>query len=304
MALFRQSTIPWATAVQQIADSIGASADTEMTTRAHTSLRAAFQFIGGKAHWDFLRAEYPVQIVTGPFSNGSVSATANSVSASCAAGHTIAIDDIVSANGYLYGTRVASTAASGFTTTVAPTAGGSAITATFTRDMYDAPSDMRTEYGVKLLSSQRPLIYAARRPYDRASTDELQASTPFWYDLFMLGGSSKVRLLPPPAGSDLLQQRYYRAFSVASASSVSANLDVPADYEFIPIAWAKWHFLTDKGEQRKAQGQTWFSLAQDGIRTMLAEQTRIPDNDLGFTPGALPYYGDSRSTRWISWDFA
>jgi hypothetical protein len=302
MALFRQSTIPWATAVQQIADCIGASGDAEMQGRAHTSLRSAFQFIGGKAHWDFLRAEYPVQVVTGPFSL-SVSATASSAFAACPTSHGIAIDDIVSANGFLYGTRVSATASAGFGVTVAPTAGGTA-TGTFTRDMYDAPSGLRTEYGVKLLTSQRPLIYAARRPYDRGSTDEIQASSPFWYDLFMLGGSSKVRLLPPPAGADLLQQRYYRAFTLGSASGASASLDIPEDYEFVPVAWAKWHFLTDKGEQRKAQGQTWFSLAQDGIKTMLAEQTNLPDNDLMFMPGYLPYYGDSRSTRWVNWDYA
>jgi len=303
MALFRQSTIPWATAVQQIADSVGASGDAEMRNRAHTSLRAAFQFIGGRARWDFLRGEYPVQIVTGPFSLGGVSATAASAYAGLPSGHGIAVDDIVSASGFLYGTRVTATATTGFGVTVAPTAGGTAMTATFTRDMYDAPSGLRSEYGVKLLSSQRPLIYVKRRPYDRSASDEYTASSPYWYDLFMLGSASKVRLVPPPAGSDLLQQRYYRAFTLASASGASAAIDMPEDYEFLPIAWAKWHFLTDKGEGRKDQASTWMSLAQDGLKQMLAEQTNLPDDNLTMTPGHLPFWNDSLSTRWISWDW-
>ena len=178
------------------------------------------------------------------------------------------------------------------------------MTATFTRDMYDAPSGLRSEYGVKLLSSQRPLIYVKRRPYDRSASDECTASSPDWYDLFMLGSASKVRLVPPPAGSDLLQQRYYRAFTLASASGVSAAIDMPEDYEFLPIAWAKWHFLTDKGEQRKAQGQTWLSLAQDGLKTMLAEQTSIPDENLGFVQAGVPWAGGDNSTRWLNWEYA
>lgn len=303
MALFRQSSIPWATAVQQIADSADASADDEMRNRAHLSLRAAFQFIGGRARWDFLRGEYPVQVVTGPFSVGGVSATAGSAFASSITGHGIAVDDIVSADGFLYGTRVSATAASGFGVTVAPTAGGSALTATFTRDMYDAPSDMRIEYGVKLLSSQRPLTYVNRRAYDRSVTDEFTAGSPYWYDLFMLGSASKVRLVPPPAGSDLLLQRYYRTFTLATASAASASLDFPQNYEYVPIAWAKWHFLTDKGEGRKDQATVWMSLAQDGLKQMLAEQTAIPDETLGFIPGGLPVFWDSRSTSWINWDY-
>lgn len=303
MALFRQSAITWVAAVQQVADSIGASGDTEMINRAHTSLRAAFQAIGGRARWDFLRGEYPVQVVTGPFSLGTVSATASSAYATVASGHGIAVDDIVSADGFLYGVRVSATASTGFGVTVAPTAGGSAVTATFTRDMYSAPADMRSEYGVKLLSSQRPLIYIRRRPYDRSATDEFTASTPYWYDLFMLGSASKVRLVPPPAGSDLLFQRYYRALTVANVTGSTAPLDITVDYEWLPIAWAKWHFLTDKGEGRKDQATTWMSLAQDGLKQMLAEQTNLPDDDLTMTPGHLPYWWDSRSTRWINWDW-
>ncbi len=303
MGLFRQSTIPWVTAVQQIADSASVSGDPQMQARAHLSLRAAFQFIGGKTRWDFLRGEYPIQVVTGPFSIGTVSATAASAFASCAPGHGIAVDDLVSANGFLYGTRVSATASGGFGVTVAPTAGGSAITATFTRDMYDAPSAMRAEYGAKLISSLRPLIYVRRRPYDRGTTDEFVASGPYWYDLFMLGSASKIRLLPPPAGSDLLQQRYYRTFLMASASGMTVSLDIPEDYEYVPVAWAKWHFLTDKGEGRKDQAATWMSLAQDGLKQMLAEQTGLPDDDLTMTPGHMNMWPDRSSTRWIDWDY-
>ena len=62
-------------------------------------------------------------------------------------------------------------------------------------------------------------------------------------------------------------------------------LDIPEDYEAYPIAWAKWHFLTDKREQGGQQATTWLNLAQEGLKTMESDQTVIPDEDLMFLPG-------------------
>lgn len=306
MALFNASTIPWVSAVQRIADSAGASADSEMTTRAHHSLRAAFQFLGGKYRWDFLRTEMTPAGVVAPFGVTGVSASAGQGSATAPAGHGIEIDDLISGTYFLVGARVSATAAGGFSFATAvnlvTAAGVQVFTATATRDMYAAPSDMRNGYGVKLLSSQRPLKYIGRRAWDRSVTDELAAGTVEGYDFFQLGGKSKIRLLPPPATADVLQQRYYRRFTIASASSITSALDIPEDYEEFPIAWAKWHFLTDKGEGRKEQATVWMSLAQDGIKTMLSEQTSLPDESLGFLPGRFPDQRGDRSTRWIDWD--
>jgi len=307
MSLFNQSTIAWNAAVQSIADCIGASADVEMTGRAHHSLRAAFQFLGGKYRWEFLRAEYTPQQVYAPFSVTGVSASGGQASAASPAGHGLQVDDLVIASGFMLGMRVTATAASGFGLSVVTTGyptGVQSFTVSAVRDMYDAPSNMRNGYGVKLLGSQRPLRYIQRRGWDRSITDEFATDTPEGYDLFRLAERSKVRLIPPPAAADVLFQRFYRRFSLASASGVTAALDILEDYEEIPIAWAKWHFLTDKGEQRKAQGQTWLSLAQDGLKSMLSEQTSIPDENLGFVPGAIPQATGDRSTRWLDWDYA
>lgn len=303
MALFRQSSIPWVTAVTQIADSASVSGDTQMQGRAHLSLRAAMQYIAGRTRWDFLRAEPAPQIVTAPFSLGGVSATAGSAYVGLPSAHGLAVYDIVSASGFLLGTRISATAGTGFGVTVAPTAGGSAITGTFIRDSYDAPSDMRNEYGVKLLTSGRPLIYQKRRQYDRSVTDEYVPGTPYNYDLFVLGSQSKIRLIPPPAGSDLLLQRYYRAISIASVSGATSSIDIPEDYEYVPLAWAKWHFLTDKADSQAPRAQTWLSLAQDGLKQMLGEQANLPDDDLTMVPGHLRFWWDTQSTRWINWDY-
>lgn len=307
MPLFNASTIPWVTAVQQIAGSVGASSDTEMTDRAHSSLRAAFQHFGTKYNWDFLRGESTPLQVTGPFINGSVSASAGQSSAASPTGHGIAVDDVVIGSGFMSGTRVTATAASGFSFSPAITgftSGVTVVTATFVRDFYTAPSDMKRVYTVRLLNSNKPLGYVFRRLYDRVVSDEFTAGTPAAYDLFGLGGRSKIRLLPPPASNDVLQIRYLRRFTIASASGSTAALDIPEDYESYLIAWAKWHFITDKAEGRSEQATTWMSLAQEGLKTMIADQVAVPDEHLGFIPShAVPDFGGGdRSTHHIDWD--
>lgn len=287
MALFNASTLPWVSAVQRIADSASVSADSQMTQRAHISLRAAFQFFGGKRRWDFLRAEAAPQVVVAPFSITGVTAVTGQASAACPPGHGLATDDAIVGAVFLAGTRVSATAASGFGLSVAAVSASSNFAITAIRDMYDLPSDMRAgygNYGVRLLGAQRTLQYFKRRAYDRRVTDEQSTDNPLWYDLFLAGTKSKVRLLPPPSAADVLLQRYYRRFTIASASASTTALDIPEDYEEFPIAWAKWHFLNDKSDAQSQRGQTWLSLAQEGLKQMLDDQADVPDDTLLMTP--------------------
>lgn len=310
MALFNPSTIPWVTAVQQIADSAGASADAEMQARAHASLRASFQWFQGKSKgqgWNFLRTESsPIRIVA-PFAVTGVSASSGQVSAAAPAGHGLAVDDFVLGNGWLLGTRITATAASGFGFSAAITAtaaGVQVVTASAARDMYDLPADWKEGYSVRLLDSKRTLTYIGRRSYDRFVTDELTTDSVYWYDLFHSGGKGKIRLMKPPGSSDTLFQRYYRRFTLASASGVTSSLDIPEDYESFVIAYAKWHFLTDKGDGRSQQASTWIGLAKDGLDTMISENAVIPDEDLTFIPGH--YFADEwapNSTKMIDWNY-
>jgi hypothetical protein len=302
---FTYSTIPWVSAVQQVADSAGASGDGEMTTRAHNSLRAAVQYFSNRAKWNFARKEGVPAAITGPLSI-AITASSGQASASALPGHGILVDDLVVGSGFLYGTRVTATGASGFGINVTTVYGSGlqSFNASFVRDSYDLPADYKSGYSVRLLGSQKALRYIGRRIYDRGVTDEAAAGTPERYDLFNVYGRSKVRLLPPPSAADVLLQRYYRRMTVGSASGDTTTLDIPEDYEAYPISWAKWHFLTDKREQGGQQGTTWLTLATEGLKTMLADQTVIPDEDLGFVPGhAMPDPGGGdRSTRFIDWD--
>jgi hypothetical protein len=295
------------TAVQSIADTIGASADTEMLNRAHRSLRASFQFLGGKVKWDFMRTEGTTLRVFAPFSVTGVTASAGQVTAAAPNGHGLLIDDVIVGDGFLKGVRVSATAAGSFSFAAAMTgtaAGANVITVTATRDFYDVPSDWKNIYSLRLLNSKIALRYVQRRLWDRTINDEFNASSPYWYDLFMVGGKGKIRLIPPPSSTDQLLNRYYRRFTLQSTSATSTPLDIPEDYEEVPIAWAKWHFLTDKGEGRKEQAQTWFGLAKEGIAMMLAEQATIADEDLAFIPGQFTGYQNDQSTRWIDWEYS
>ena len=309
MPLFTPSTLSWSSAIGQIADSAGASGDAEMRTRALNSLRAAFQFLNSKK-WEFTFTEAdPIQVFA-PFTitGGTITASGGAASAAAPAGHGIKPDDAVVGRGLILGARVSATAVSGFgfNTTISGftgTATGSDYT--FSRDLYDLPVNWKVGYTVRLLQSQRSLQLVRRRVYDRIVTDENSFSTPEAYDISMIGGKGKVRLIPGPGQSDVLQLRYYRRMYLGTATGDTTNLDIPEDYELTPIAWAKWHFLTDKGDGRAEQAQTWVALAKEGLTTMLADQTQIPDEGLRIIPGAYSgaWFDGDRSTRWLNWDY-
>ena len=302
--MFLASTTPFVTAVQQIADSCGASADTEMTTRSWRSLNAAIQHFNNRFKWNWLFTETAPTLITYPFSVTGVTASGGQASATCPAGHTLAVDDLLTGSLFGLGTRVSATAASGFGVNLAVLGtGSSTINVTSTRDYYSIPTDLKAVYSVRLLSADRALKPVSQRAWDRASTTETVEGTTQWYTTFNFGTKSKIRLMPPPDAADYMVIRYHRGMATASASASTATLDIAADYEPYLMAWAKWHFLTDKGEERKAQSTTWLSLAEDGLRTMLKDQTNQPDDELRFTPGhAQGGYTSDTSTRGIAWD--
>lgn len=306
MSLFQPSTKAVSAVAQEIADTVGASGDGEMTTRAGRSLFAGLQHFNNRTNWDFLRSEAPPITVFAPFAVTGVSASAGQSSAACAAGHGIKVDDFVSGTYFRAGTRVSATAAAGFGVygTVTLTAAGvTTANVTATRDMYDLPSDWKAPYSVRLLSNNVTLRYVGRRLYDRSEPNEQTASSPYWYDLFMVGSKGKIRLLTPPTSSDTLQLRYYRRMTIPTTTATADAVDIVQDYEPYLIAWSKWHFLLDKGEGRGEQMKTWFVMSQEGLKTMIADQTRIPDEGLCFIPGHMQAggYGDN-TTRWLPWD--
>lgn len=309
MSLFTQSTLTWASAVEQIADAAGASGDNEMKTRAHRSLRAAVQYLnGGKTRWDFLRVEAAPSAVVAPFAF-AITASAGQTTATVSAGHGVDIDDYLFGSGFMLGTRVSATGATtiAFNSTITGyTVGAQNVTISAQRDSYTLPTDLKSVYSVRLWASQRSLKYVGRRLYDRLVVNEATTYTPpLNYDLFVLGGRGKVRLVPPPGAADVLQVRYFRRMALGSASGDTTALDIPEDYEQTPIAWAKWHFLTDKQDARSGQSQVWFSLAKEGIQNMIAQQQNLPDEDLAFLPGGsvTDYPGSDKSTRGLFDEF-
>lgn len=307
MTLFQPSTKAVSAACQEIADTVGASGDAEMTARAGRSLFAALQHFNNKTKWRFLMSENPPQTVLAPFTVTGITASAGQASAAAPVGHGIKPYDFVAGSGFGVGVRVSASAVSGFGIfgTINFDTGSATSDPVIMRDMYDLPSDYKAMYSVRLLGSKKALRYVGRRLYDRSTVNEQQVSTTEWYDLFMVGSTGKVRLLTPSAGADLLLQRYYRRMSIPTTTATAEAVDIPQDYEPYLIAWAKWHFLTDKAEGRGDQLTAWHTLADEGLKVMLADQTDQPDEDLMFTPGQFQYGTVSdTSTRFIGWDYA
>lgn len=307
MSLFQPSTKAVSAVAQEIADTVGASGDAEMTQRAGRSLFAALQHFNNTAKWDFLRGEAAPITVFAPFSVTGVSASAGQASAAAPAGHGLKPDDFIVGSGFANGTRVSATAASGFGIYGAVSgfsAGVTVVSVSATRDMYDLPSDWKAPYTARLLNSNVDLRYVGRRLYDRSVTQEQNVSTPYWYDLYMVGARGKIRLLSPPSAADILQLRYYRRMTIPTTTATADAVDIVQDYEPYLIAWAKWHFLLDKGEGRGEQMKTWFVMAQEGLKTMLRDQTNIPDEGLTLLPGHFQFgnFGDN-TTRFLPWEY-
>src|SRR5678815_2410643 len=150
--LFTPSTLTWASAIGQIADSAGASGDAEMRTRALASLRASFQFLNSKK-WEFTRTEAsPIQVIA-PFTVTAVTASGGAASAAAPAGHGIKPDDLILGSGFILGARVSATAASsfGFNGTITGFTGTAIVSVSANRDFYDLPSDWKVGYDVRLL---------------------------------------------------------------------------------------------------------------------------------------------------------
>lgn len=308
MALFNQSTKTCSAVIDEIADAVGASADSDMRTRAMRSLNAAIEHFNTRARWDFALTEADPVTVYGPFSVGGVSAVSGQSSAACPSGHGIVVDDIVSFAGVSASVRVTSTSTTSFgmngTIGSGLGTGTVTVTASFIRDLYAVPANFKSPYQFKTMNNQVALTPIRRRLYGRVTTTEFTPSTPVAYDPYFIALKGKVRLIPPPAGSDVLSNNYYRRISVATASSDGSTLDVPQDVEPYLIAYAKWHFILDKGPERSAQGATWLAFAENGIKTMLAEQTNLTDEDLAFQPGHGTFnLGGANSTRNVPWDY-
>ncbi len=306
MALFNPSLKTVADARGEIADSAGSSANTDMLVRAGRSLDAAFEYFNGRANWEFLLTESSPVNVFGPGTVTGVSASAGETSAAMPVGHGLKIDDVFQMGGIIFGTRLTATAAGsvGFNSIIASSigAGVQVLTATAIRDFYDLPSDWKSVYSVRMYATRNTLRPVRRRTYDRSIGDEFIVSIPQWYDIYGIGAKGKLRLLPAPAASDVLGYRYYRRMTVSTATA--ATLDIPQDYEPYLIAWAKWHFLVDKSEGRGDQANIWLSLANEGIKTMIADQTRIPDEDLVMVPGHYSYtFERPNSTSNIDWNY-
>ena len=298
MSLFLQSQKSVSAACQEIADAAGASADSDMCTRAWRSLNAAIQYFDGKAFWNFALTEPGPIAVKGIFSV-SASATAASAGVSAATGHGIQVNDFFVGSPFTQGTRVSALSGTGASATgIILNCAVTALTGAQTsgsvfyvgRDMYACPTDFKKMHSARMLSSQRTLRQLQRRMYDRSTIDEFAVSnTPLYYDIYPVGGRGVIRFLPPPNVDDVFQWRYFRYMATASTSATADLLDIPSQYEGYLIAQAKFFFLTDKSEQRSQQAETWMSFAQEDLKIMLRDNVSQPDEDLMMFPGHYAY---------------
>jgi len=293
MSLFLQSQKSVSAACQEIADAAGASADSDMCTRAWRSLNAAIQYFDGKAFWNFALTEPGPIAVKGVWAT-AISASAASAVASCAANHYLSANDFIYGSPFTQGTRITATGTTAIylncTVTALTGTQTTGVTVYFGRDMYACPTDYKRMHSARMLGSQRTLRPLQRRMYDRSTVDEFAINnTPLYYDIYPVGQRGVIRFLPPPNVDDVFQWRYFRYMATASTSATADLLDIPSQYEGYLIAQAKFFFLTDKSEQRSQQAETWMSFAQEGLKIMLRDNVSQPDEDLMMIPGHFAF---------------
>jgi len=286
VSLFQASTTTLDDAKSQIADAAGESSSANMLVRAGRSFAAAIKHWNNLNPWDALRVEMPGIPVIGPFTvsgcafvSGSPTVTTTVASGFSAAG-VVALD-LITGSGARLDLQVATTGVTALTANLGASATVSGVTLTFVRDLYDLPSDFKSIYTARLLAQNRTLKYVGRRVYDRTFPDQSSTNSPWAYDLFRSGDVGKIRLVFPPAQADTLKIRYYRRMS-----GTATPIDVLDDWEPYLLAWAKWHYLTDKGEGRKPQADMWLQFAQEGIKQMISHKVAAPDEDLAFEPAS------------------
>lgn len=303
MSFFNNSTKTVSAVLAEVAGSVGASGDSDMLARALNSLNASIEYLHTRADWDFLfTAANPIAVVP-PFTVTGVTASAGATSALCPVGHGFAVDDYITFDGIAVGTRVTSTAA-GNVGLSSPIVTSGVYTATGIRDFYSVPTDFRKPYSLRSLAQGAHLPLMRRRYYDRTiQASEFEPTTPGFYDISPIAAKGKIRLLPPPSGADVLELRYFRRVTLASSTADGTTFDMPLDFEPFVIAYAKWHFIADKSEGRGDQMTTWLTFAENGLKVMLADQARQPDEDLRFAPGHVvgDAYSSVNSTRGLDY---
>lgn len=295
MTLFQQSSKALLTAQQEIADSGGVSADSDLVGKALLSFKAAIQHLNNVANWRALLTEANGISVIGPFQVSGCATTSGSTTITTTVTNGFSVAgvtkwDAITGSATVLDMQVSATGTTSITATLAASATVSAATLTFTRDLYTLPTDYKAMYTARLLSQPRGLTFIGRRPYDRTVYDQTSVATPIFYDMFREGELGKIRLIPPPSAADTLKIRYYRRMS-----ETADPIDVHVDWEPYFIAWAKWHWLTDKKDGSE-RAKEWQQFANTGIAQMIKQNSNIPDEELAFIPGAATVFVNPNST--------
>lgn len=299
MSLFQQTATTLTEAKQQIADSAGVSADSDMLTRAGRSFEAAVKHWNNIANWRALLTEANGISVVAPFevTGCALTSGSNAITTLQASGFSNAVKwDALTGSGTVVDMQVSATGVTAITTNLAASATVTGVTLTFTRALYDLPTDFKSIYTARLMSQPRGLKYMTRRPYDRVVYDQVSTGTPDFYELFREGELGKIRLIPPPSQADTLKVRYYRRMS-----HTADPIDVHIDWEPYLIAFAKWHFLTDKKDGSE-RATSWQSFANLGVVELMKINTVIPDEELSFYPSTSTLFvNPNATTTTIDW---
>ena len=114
MSLFQPSTKAASAVVSEIADTVGASADSEMLTRSLRSLNAAIEHFNNRSNWNFSLTEQAPITVFAPFTVTAITASGSSATLTAYSGHGLKPYDFIIGSGFAPGTGVATTAATSF----------------------------------------------------------------------------------------------------------------------------------------------------------------------------------------------
>jgi hypothetical protein len=210
---------------------------------------------------------------------------------------SVVADDVVSGNGIRPETMVSATGATAIQLYNVASATVTGVTLTFSRPMYALASDCKAIFDVRLAGTPQPVIYKPRRTYDRTTSDQLSPGVACHYDLYYFGSTGKIRLLPPPSGTETGVIKYYRRITMPTALATGVGLDIPEDYEDVFLAAAKAHFLADKSQLHQNQWGYWNRYAEDGLKEIRKDERIVEDETLVVLPPMPEYAYNPNSTK-------
>lgn len=300
----------------EVARSIGGQDTAATVDLARTAIKASLQDWNAAKYWNFLLKDTSQTFtVTGVAWTGAVtSMTAPSSGAFDAVniGVSVSGTNVPASTTVSSYTRASDGTVATIVLSAATTGTGVAVTLTFGANIpiqisvadYNLPSDFRSPYSARLLTSKRLLEYIKHREWNKKIVDQEATGAVDAYTIFnpvspqtQNFNTTRLRIFRTPATTDTLHMQYFRAMNVDATT-----VDVPNDYIYMLIDYATWRFIRLKNTEDTRLAELGRVAEAALARAMTDDEEESEDEELRFISQIEAFNGGGRQL-WSNGDF-